>query len=56
MLANNREGREELSRRGLARAATFSWDRAAAETLAIYRLAAATAETSRAGAPAALHS
>jgi glycosyltransferase involved in cell wall biosynthesis len=51
-LASNREGREELARRGLQRARYFSWDRAAAETLAIYRLAAAAAVPSRAGAAA----
>ncbi len=32
----------ERSRLGLARAAQFSWDRAARETLAVYRIAAAT--------------
>jgi len=51
-LASNRDGREELARRGLQRARHFSWDRAAAETLAIYRLAAATAVPSRAAAAA----
>ncbi|MEQ1730562.1 MAG: glycosyltransferase family 1 protein, partial [Vicinamibacterales bacterium] len=36
-LASSRERREELSQRGLARARTFSWERAAAETLSVYR-------------------
>jgi anaerobic magnesium-protoporphyrin IX monomethyl ester cyclase len=36
-LAGSRERREELSAAGLARSASFSWDRAARETLDIYR-------------------
>src|SRR3954463_12765811 len=36
-LAGNRDLREELSGRGLARAASFSWERAARESLEIYR-------------------
>jgi anaerobic magnesium-protoporphyrin IX monomethyl ester cyclase len=36
-LARNKDRRDELSGAGLARAATFSWDRAARESLAIYR-------------------
>jgi radical SAM superfamily enzyme YgiQ (UPF0313 family)/glycosyltransferase involved in cell wall biosynthesis len=36
-LANSRDWREDLSGRGLARAQTFSWQRAARESLAIYR-------------------
>ena len=55
-LTRSRERREELARRGLERARGFSWDRAAAETLAVYRLAAADAVTSRAATPAALQS
>lgn len=35
------ENREDLRQRGLARAAQFSWERTAAETLAVYREAAA---------------
>jgi len=55
-LTRSRGRREELARRGIERARTFSWERAAAETLAVYRLAAADAVTSRAAAPAALQS
>jgi glycosyltransferase involved in cell wall biosynthesis len=55
-LTRSRERREELARRGLDRARGFSWERAAAETLAVYRLAAADAVTSRAATPAALQS
>jgi radical SAM superfamily enzyme YgiQ (UPF0313 family) len=36
-LAGSRDRREDLSGRGLARAATFSWERAARESLEIYR-------------------
>jgi radical SAM superfamily enzyme YgiQ (UPF0313 family) len=36
-LAGSRDRREELSGRGLARAGAFSWDRAARESLEIYR-------------------
>ncbi|MGH9141356.1 MAG: glycosyltransferase, partial [Vicinamibacterales bacterium] len=36
-LANSRDRREELSGLGLARAASFSWERAAGESLEIYR-------------------
>jgi anaerobic magnesium-protoporphyrin IX monomethyl ester cyclase len=36
-LAGSRDRRDELSGRGLARAATFSWERAARESLEIYR-------------------
>jgi anaerobic magnesium-protoporphyrin IX monomethyl ester cyclase len=36
-LAGSREQREDLSGRGLVRARTFSWQRAANESLAIYR-------------------
>jgi glycosyltransferase involved in cell wall biosynthesis len=38
-LARDRDRRAQLSAMGLARARTFSWDRAARETLAVYRLA-----------------
>ena len=54
-LASSREQREELSSRGLARARSFSWERAAAETLNVYRAAAAQPVTDRAAAEAALH-
>src|SRR5205807_7459534 len=36
-LAQSRVRREELSGRGLVRAASFSWERAARESLEIYR-------------------
>jgi anaerobic magnesium-protoporphyrin IX monomethyl ester cyclase len=39
-LASNRDRREELSALGLERARTFSWERAARETLDVYRLVA----------------
>jgi glycosyltransferase involved in cell wall biosynthesis len=42
-LARDAERRHELSRRGIARAQRFSWTRAARETLAVYRQAAAGA-------------
>ncbi len=53
-LASSRERREDLSGRGLARARTFSWERAAAETLNVYRAAAAHPVAARAAAEAAL--
>ena len=37
----------DLSRRGLARASQFSWDRAAAETMAVYRAALGDGQMSR---------
>jgi anaerobic magnesium-protoporphyrin IX monomethyl ester cyclase len=46
-VAGSRDRREDLSGRGLARAATFSWERAARESLEIYRETARRA--SRAG-------
>jgi glycosyltransferase involved in cell wall biosynthesis len=55
-LARDRDRREELSRRGQQRAQLFSWERAAAETLAVYRQAVAHPVTGRANAPAALQS
>jgi hypothetical protein len=39
-LARSRDRREELSAAGLARAASFSWQRAAGESLEIYRVTA----------------
>ncbi len=53
-LASCRERRQELSRRGLARARTFSWERAAAETLHVYRAAVAHPVADRAAAETAL--
>ena len=55
-LAGNRERREDLSRRGLERAQTFSWERAATETLTVYRHAVAGPLAERRAAPAALSS
>lgn len=55
-LALNRERREDLARLGLSRAAEFSWQRAAADTLNVYRQAAAQPQADRATAPAALQS
>lgn len=40
LLGRDRSRRKELSALGLARARTFSWERAARETLAVYRLTA----------------
>jgi glycosyltransferase involved in cell wall biosynthesis len=42
-LGRDAERREELVRRGLERSRVFSWDRAARETLAVYRLTAGVA-------------
>jgi glycosyltransferase involved in cell wall biosynthesis len=42
-LARDRERREHLISLGLARARTFSWERAARETLEVYRVAASRA-------------
>ena len=39
-LARSRDYRRDLAVRGIARARTFSWSRAARQTLAVYRLAA----------------
>lgn len=55
-LSKNRERREELSARGLARAAAFSWQRAAAETLNIYRRVVSSPVAERTVAPAAVQS
>ena len=55
-LARDRSRRDELRALGLARAHTFSWERAARETLAVYQLAAGARsqgrQRSRAGRPA----
>lgn len=45
--------REDLRRRGLARAAGFTWERAAQATLAVYREVLAEPAARRAGVPAA---
>lgn len=55
-LASSRDRREELTRLGLARAGAFSWERAAADTLNVYRQAAAQPLAARATAPAAMQS
>jgi glycosyltransferase involved in cell wall biosynthesis len=54
-LARAPERREDLSRRGIERAASFSWQRAAKETLAVYRQVLTNPVSSRAAATAALH-
>ncbi|MGE3958918.1 MAG: glycosyltransferase family 4 protein [Vicinamibacterales bacterium] len=54
LLASDREQREELSRRGALRARAFSWERAAFDTLNVYRQVAAQGVSSREAAPAAL--
>ena len=41
-MLSDEEQRQNMIRRGLDRAAEFSWERAAIETLAVYRKAAAT--------------
>jgi anaerobic magnesium-protoporphyrin IX monomethyl ester cyclase len=48
-IAGSRERRQELSGRGLARAATFSWQRAARESLEIYRETASRKASRRVG-------
>jgi radical SAM superfamily enzyme YgiQ (UPF0313 family) len=48
-LAGSRDRRQELSAAGLARSATFSWDRAAGESLEIYRRTAARRPHASAG-------
>jgi glycosyltransferase involved in cell wall biosynthesis len=55
-LSRDRDRRAELSRLGLARARAFSWERAAAETLNIYRLAAARPLAERPAAAAVVQS
>lgn len=55
-LTRDRARREERARLGLQRAQTFSWSRAASETLNVYRSAVASPVAARAGAPAALQS
>ena len=46
-LAESRDRRDDLSGRGLARASTFSWQRAARESLEIYRETATPARHGR---------
>ena len=55
-VTSDRARREDLARRGLQRAQMFSWERAATETLKVYRSAVARPVTARADAQAALHS
>jgi glycosyltransferase involved in cell wall biosynthesis len=55
-LARSRDRRDERSRLGLTRARIFSWSRAAAETLSVYRHAVAARVPARQTAPAALPS
>jgi glycosyltransferase involved in cell wall biosynthesis len=55
-LARSRERRDALARRGLARAHTFSWERAAASTLDVYRRVVADPIGERAAVAAALQS
>jgi glycosyltransferase involved in cell wall biosynthesis len=55
-LAHNRPRREELSRLGPERARRFSWDRAARETLNVYRHAISGEALAPAPIPAAYHS
>jgi len=43
-LLDNPDRRVELARKGVTRAGTFSWDRAAARTLEVYRIAAGSAQ------------
>ena len=55
-LANDSRRREELSSLGLQRAHTFSWQRAARETLNVYRLAVTGEVAAAARVPAAYRS
>jgi glycosyltransferase involved in cell wall biosynthesis len=55
-LAGNRQRRRDLAALGLQRAAAFSWDRAAHETLSIYRQTATGELPARAAVPVAYHS
>ena len=55
-LAGDRDRRMHLARRGLERARTFSWQRAACETLKVYRLAVAQPIAERPAAAAAVQS
>ena len=54
LLARSRERREELARRGLRRTQAFSWERAASETLNVYRRVVADPVAAQAARPAAL--
>jgi glycosyltransferase involved in cell wall biosynthesis len=55
-LARSRERREELAALGLQRARMFSWERAARETLKVYRHAVTGAVPAASPVPAAYHS
>jgi glycosyltransferase involved in cell wall biosynthesis len=55
-LARDRDRRKHLTQRGLERSRTFSWQRAARDTLNVYRLAAARPLAERAAAAAAVQS
>jgi glycosyltransferase involved in cell wall biosynthesis len=55
-LARDRDRRVHLARCGLERARTFSWERAACETLNVYRVAVARPMAERAAATAAVQS
>ncbi len=55
-LAGNRERREAMSRAGIERARGFSWQRAALDTLNVYRQAVAHPAATRATAAAAIQS
>ncbi|MEQ1909408.1 MAG: glycosyltransferase family 1 protein [Vicinamibacterales bacterium] len=55
-LTRDRARREERARLGLERAHTFSWSRAASETLKVYRAAVASPVAARADTSAALQS
>ena len=55
-LANNRVRREQLAAHGVRRARTFSWARAARETLKIYWQAVSGEAAAPAAVPAAYHS
>jgi glycosyltransferase involved in cell wall biosynthesis len=55
-LATNRERREELAALGLQRARMFSWERAARETLKVYRHAVTGDVPAASAVPAAYHS
>ena len=55
-LATNRERREELAALGLKRARMFSWERAARETLKVYRHAVTGDVPAASPVPAAYHS
>ena len=53
-LGEDRTRREDLTQRGLERARSFSWDRAAVETLQVYRAAVSDPVSERSRVPAVL--